>query len=274
MQAPSNFVLIHGSEFTMGSPETEIDRELDETQHQVKVSDFYMGKYEVTVAEFKRFIAESGYRTDAEKGDGSWIWNGPEAVKTAGVTWRHGVSGRVRPQSEENHPVLHVSWNDAIAYCQWMSEKTGKWYRLPTEAEWEYACRAGSRKPFNKGDNLTTAQSNYDGNYPYNNNRKGQYRAKTVAVDSFEPNAWGLYNMHGNVWEWCDDVYGDKYYDECKVKGLVENPGGPAPEAGSFRVLRGGGWGNFARRCRSANRCGSAPGLRFSSVGFRLVFVP
>ncbi len=274
MPSSANFVLIHGSEFTMGSPETEVGRSTDETQHQVKVSDFYMGKYEVTVAEFRRFIAESGYKTDAEKGGDSWVWNGSEPVLTKGVNWRCGVSGRVRPKSEENHPVVHVSWNDAVEYCRWLSEKTGKWYRLPTEAEWEYACRAGSRTPFNKGENLTTSQANYNGNYPYNNNRKGQYRAKTVAVDTFAPNAWGLYNMHGNVWEWCDDVYSGTYYDECKAKGLVENPGGPAPEVGSYRVIRGGGWNFNAEICRSAFRAYDTPVRRFFSVGFRLVFVP
>ncbi len=275
-QAPQNFVFIKGSEFTMGSPENEVGRGPDETQHQVKVSDYYMSKYEVTFAEFKRFIAESHYLTDAEKskGGGSLILNGNELKYVEGVNWRHGVSGKERTQAEANHPVVHVSWNDAIAYCQWLSEKTGKWYRLPTEAEWEYACRAGSRTPFNTGDNLTTAQANYDGNYPYNNNRKGQYRAKTVAVDSFAPNRLGLYNMHGNVWEWCDDVYGEKYYDECKAKGLVENPSGPAPETVSDRVIRGGSWLLNAEYCRSADRNINPPVNRNLNVGFRLVFVP
>jgi|GEM_PF-1168316 len=274
MQSPANFVLIRGSEFTMGSPETEVGRSTDETQHQVKVNDFYMSKYEVTVAEFRRFIAESGYPTDAEKAGDSYVLNGSEAVLTKGVNWRHGVSGKVRPKSEDNHPVVHVSWNDAVEYCRWLSEKTGKWYRLPTEAEWEYACRAGSRTAFNTGGNITTAQANYDGNYPYNKNRKGQYRARTVAVESFEPNAWGLYNMHGNVWEWCDDVYSGTYYDECKAKGLVENPGGPAPEKGSLRVIRGGSWINDAECCRSAYRYYNTPDNRDDYVGFRPVFVP
>ena len=273
MPSAANFVLIHGSEFAMGSPETEVDHQIGDIQHQVKVSDFYMGKYEVTVAEFRRFIAESGYKTDAEKGDGSYVFDGTNWQKKEGINWRYGVSGRIRTKSEDNHPVVHVSWNDAVEYCRWLSEKTGKWYRLPTEAEWEYACRAGSRTPFNKGGNIKTAQANYNGNYPYNNNRKGQYRAKTVAVDTFAPNAWGLYNMHGNVWEWCDDVYSEKYYDECKAKGLVENPGGPAPEAGSYRVNRGGSWGGAAGYCRSANRGYGTPDYRFSFIGFRLVFV-
>ena len=268
---PANYVLIRGGEFTMGSPVGEPGRAeitaiwqkngiaYSETQHQVRLSNFSMSRYAVTVAEFRRFVAATGYQTDAEKGGDT-------------ENWRHGVSGSVRPQSEENHPVLNVSWNDALAYCKWLSAKTGKRFRLPTEAEWEYACRAGSRTPFNTGENLTTNQANFDGNYPYNGNAKGVYRQNTVAVNSFAPNAWGLYNMHGNVWEWCSDWYGGTYYDECKSNGTVINPVGPA--IGSHRVIRGGGWGDDAVRCRSANRYVSSPVIRAYAVGFRLVFVP
>ena len=266
------FVLIRGGTFTMGSPAGEFEHKSDETQHRVKVSEFYMAKYEVTVAEFRKFVAATGYRTDAEKGGGSVIWNGTNAVKTAGVNWRHGVSGSVRSRSEENDPVVHVSWNDATAYCKALSAKTGKEYRLPTEAEWEYACRAGSRTPFNTGENLTTNQANYDGNYPYNGNPTGGYRQKTVAVNSFAPNRWGLYNMHGNVMEWCSDWYGGTYYDDCKAQGVVTNPTGPS--TGSLRVLRGGSWNDFAGFCRSFYRLSYTPVRRNSCIGFRLVFVP
>ncbi|MFZ4525725.1 MAG: formylglycine-generating enzyme family protein [Chlorobium sp.] len=281
---PRNFVRIPAGEFTMGSPEGEPGRaeimelfqnnnlDYSETQHQVKVSEFYLSKYAVTLAEFKQFIDESGYQTDAEKENSSRIWDGKEWKDKEGVNWRHGVSGNERASEEENHPVLHVSWNDAVAYCKWMSNKTGKSFRLPTEAEWEYACRAGTTTPFNTGENLTTDQANYDGNYPYNNNQKGKYRENTVPVDSFEPNAWGLYNMHGNVWEWCRDWYEGKYYEECKAKGTVTNPSGP--ETGSYRVVRGGSWYNFAEYCRSAHRYRLTPDARHSFGGFRLVFVP
>ena len=256
----------------MGSPEGEVGRWSNETQHQVRLSNFSMSRYTVTVAEFRRFVEATGYRTNAETGGGSYIWNGSEFVTKEGVNWRHGVSGNVRPQSEKNHPVLHVSWNDAVAYCQWLSSKTGKHFRLPTEAEREYACRAGTTTPFNTGNNLTTDQANYNGNYPYNGNAKGVYRLNTVAVNNFAPNAWGLYNMHGNVWEWCSDWYGRTYYDECKANGTVTNPAGPA--TGSLRVIRGGGWDDDAVRCRSANRGNGTPGDRYCYVGFRLVFVP
>ena len=257
-----NFVSIRGGTFTMGSPADEAEKQSDEKpQHQVRLSDFYMGKYEVTVAEFRKFIEESGYRTEAEKANES-------------RTWRHGVSGSVRPASEDNHPVVYVSWNDAVEYCKWLSFKTGKKFRLPTEAELEYACRGGSTTitPFNTGYNLTTLQANYDGNYPYNNNQKGHYKENTVPVNSFAPNAWGLYNMHGNVWEWCRDWYDSNYYASCKSKGVVTNPENTA--TGSLRVIRGGGWSDDAGSCRSADRDRSAPDYRNDGVGFRLVFVP
>jgi len=271
-ETPRDFVHIRGGLFTMGSPAGEIDRFDDETQHEVKVSDFYLCKYAVTLAGFKAFIEASGYRTDAEKGDGSYVWDGKRWEKRAGINWRFGISGGERTSVEEMHPVVHVSWNDAVAYCKWMSEKTGAAFRLPTEAEWEYACRAGTTTPFNMGENLTTGQANYNGNYPYNNNQKGVYRENTVPVDEFAPNGWGLYNMHGNVLEWCGDWYGEKYYDECRKKGIVENPAGP--ETGSDRVLRGGSWFSNAGNCRSAVRGNDTPGYRDYSVGFRLVFVP
>ena len=153
-----------------------------------------------------------------------------------------------------------------------MSKKSGKTYRLPTEAEREYACRAGTTTSFNTGNNLTTDQANYEGNYPYNGNPKGVYRLNTVPVNSFSPNAWGLYTMHGNVAEWCSDWFGGRYYDECKESGTVSNPAGPA--TGSLRVLRGGSWYYDAVRCRSAYRYCYTPDSRNRNVGFRLVFVP
>ncbi len=287
---PANFVLIRGGEFTMGSPEGEVGRaevkavyqelgvEYSETQHQVKLSDFYMGKYAVTVGEFRKFVDATGYQTDAEKDGFSIIIMRLLSKKGEGVNWRDGVSGRWWDpwrrwfRLEENHPVLHVSWNDAVGYCAWLSKQTGKKFRLPTEAEREYACRAGTTTPFNSGNNLTTDQANYDGNYPYNNNPKGVYRQNTVAVNSFAPNAWGLYNMHGNVLEWCNDWYGGTYYDDCKAKGTVINPVGPV--TGSYRVLRGGSWNFNAEICRSAARDNCSPDYRCNGVGFRLVFVP
>ena len=259
-----NFVLINGGIFTMGSPEREAARSNDEAQHQVKVSEFYLCQYTVTVKEYLEFTLEtnSHYPEWMEAGSKYNVKTGSEDLyKKLGTAL-----------TDENHPVVGVSWNDADAYCKWRSGKTQQKFRLPTEAEWEYACRAGTSTPFNTGENLTTDQANYDGNNPYNNNPKGKYRSTPVAVDSFAPNPWGLYNMHGNVWDWCSDWYGDKYYDECKAKGVVENPEGPVTR--SLRVIRGGGWRYYAGNCRSADRYWGAPDNRSSDVGFRLVFVP
>jgi len=260
---PSNMVRIEGGAFTMSSPANEVSRDSDEVQHRVTVSAFYMSKYQVTQAEY-----ESVMRTN------------PSNFKGA------------------NLPVENVSWYNAVEYCNALSQREGldpaytidksrsdpnnkneydnlKWlvtrnpnangYRLPTEAEWEYVCRAGTTTPFITGNNITTSQANYDGNYPYNNNAKGTYREKTTPVGSFAANRWGLYDMHGNVWEWCWDWYGD-YKNEVQT-----NPRGP--DSGASRVIRGGSWYNYARGIRSANRNIRDPSLRngSSSIGFRLV---
>jgi formylglycine-generating enzyme required for sulfatase activity len=268
-----NYAFIKGGQFTMGSPKSEADRQTNETQHEVKLSDFYLCQYAVPVADFRRFAEESGYQTDAEKENFSHVWDGKEFKKREGINWRHDVTGNERPEAEFNHPVLHVSWNDAVAYCNWLTEKrSGGLFRLPTEAEWEYACRAGTTTPFGTGENLTTDQVNYDGNYPYGNNPKGEYREKTVPVDYFKPNGYGVYNMHGNVWEWCSDRYGEAYYEECRKQGVVENPQGPV--VGSYRVLRGGSYNYLAQTCRSAFRGDVCPCIRRNIIGFRLVFVP
>jgi len=214
----------------MGSPSSEVKRHSDEgPQHQVTLSSFKMSKYEVTFAQYDAFCDA----TNRSKPDDEGFGRG-------------------------KRPVINVSWNDATAFAEWMG------CRLPTEAEWEYACRAGTKTAFNTGNNLTTAQANYDGNYPYNGNVKGTYRKKTLPVGSFSANAFGLYDMHGNVYEWCSDWYGDYYSSSSQT-----NPKGAS--SGSYRVVRGGSWSYNAHYCRAAYRYSFTPACRFIVMGFRLV---
>jgi formylglycine-generating enzyme required for sulfatase activity len=260
-QMPANFVRIESGTFTMGSPSNEPQRSSDEVQHRVTVNAFYMGKYQVTQGEYEAVMGTN-----------------PSNFKGS------------------NLPVENVSWYDVVEYCNRLSQKEGltpaytieknrsdpnnrnesdtiRWlvtwnqnangYRLPTEAEWEYACRAGTTTPFNTGNNITISNANYDGNYPYNNNAKGTYRQRTTPVGNFAPNPWGLYDMHGNVWEWCWDWYGDY------SSGAQTDPRGAV--SGAYRVLRGGSWNSYGQYLRSASRHYYTPSGRYYYIGFRLV---
>ena len=212
----------------MGSPSSEVARRSDEEPHQVTLSAFKMSKYEVTFAQYDVFCEA----TNRSKPDDEGMGRG-------------------------NRPVINVNWNDATAFAKWIG------CRLPTEAEWEYACRAGTKTIFNTGNNLTTSQANYNGYYPYNGNTKGIFRSKTIAVDSLSANAFGLHDMHGNVWEWCSDWYGE-YSSSSQT-----NPKGAS--SGGCRVYRGGSWNSFAFHCRSAYRNFSSPSYSYAFIGFRLV---
>ena len=225
------WIQIPAGTFTMGSPVSEISRSDNETQHQVTLSSFKMSKNEITFAQYDIFCEKTGREKPNDNG------------------WGRG-----------NRPVINVSWEDATAFANWMG------CRLPTEAEWEYACRAGKTTPFNTGNNLTTNQANYDGNYPYNNNPKGNYLQKTMPVGSYSPNSWGLNDMHGNVWEFCSDWY-SSYPSSSQT-----NPTGAS--SGSYRGFRGGSWLSLPHYCRSARRDGHEPSFRYSYLGFRLVVAP
>jgi len=157
-------------------------------------------------------------------------------------------------------------WDDAKAFCDRLSQHTGQTFRLPSEAEWEYACRAGTTTPFYFGETITPDLVNYDGNYPYGKAPEGKYRAETTPVGSFPPNAFGLHDMHGNVWEWCEDVWHENY------EGVPTD--GSAWETGrdhSYRLLRGGSWHDNAVWCRAALRDKGTPDYRDFNVGLRVV---
>lgn len=241
----------------MGSPETELQRGDDETQHNVTLDSFYIARYEVTQKEYEEIMGEN-----------------PSNFKG------------------ENLPVESVTWYDAIEYCNKLSEKEGltlvytingenvSWdrsangYRLPTEAEWEYAARAGTTTPFNTEDSIGAEEANFYGHYPYGieenyfsqenlETKPGEYRQETVEVGSFSPNKWGLYDIHGNVREWCFDYYGK--YD-------LENTNNPSgPNEGTLRVNRGGGWNDYAKHMRSSYRGSQTPDQAMSNTGFRIV---
>ena len=215
--------------FLMGSPADEPEREENETQHQVTFSrGFWIAETPVTQALWEIFM-----------GDNPSYFKGAEL------------------------PVEQVSWDDAQRFINKLNGmKPELQLCLPTEAQWEYACRAGTTTPFYFGDNITTDQVNYDGNYPYNNGKKGEARNQTVEVKSLPPNAWGLYQMHGNVREWCQDWYG-QYPSQ-----PVTDPQGAV--SGAYRVLRGGSWFFFGRDWRSAYRNHDGPADRSHHYGFRL----
>ncbi|MGA7936832.1 MAG: SUMF1/EgtB/PvdO family nonheme iron enzyme [Kovacikia sp.] len=229
--------------FTMGSPNDEKQRETNEgPQHNVSLPDFLMGRYPVTQVQWRAVAGLPKIKTD---------------LKSA----PSGFKG-------DNRPVEQVSWEDAIEFCARLSKQTNREYRLPSEAEWEYACRAGTTTPFHFGETITTDIANYDGTSAYGSGPKGEYRKATTEVGSFKvANAFGLSDMHGNVWEWCLD-YWHGNYEGAPVDGSAWVTGGES----SSRVLRGGSWVSDPWHCRSAYRLGLDPGRRYDDfVGFRVV---
>jgi formylglycine-generating enzyme required for sulfatase activity len=265
-------VMIPAGEFLMGSPSADAHSDQDERpQHRVRISKpLYMGVHEVTVGQFARFVEATGHETDAEKGVGGAVidFNTGKVVVDRKYHWRNPGF-----EQGDDHPVVQVSWNDAMAFCKWLSESEGETYRLPTEAEWEYACRAGTSSRFSSGDDeasLRRFANIADG--ALNNHQAIRWasawddgHAFTASVGRFLPNAFGLYDMHGNVWEWCSDWYDAGYY---KSSPEVDPTG---PGAGTVRVLRGGAWYYRARDNRSAFRYRARPDLRDFMNGFRVV---
>jgi formylglycine-generating enzyme required for sulfatase activity len=254
-------VVIPAGSFLMGSPADETERmESEGPQHRVTIGHrFGLGRYPLTVGQYGKFVEATGRRHEG----GLHVWTGKDWKMDAGKSWRDPGFAQ-----EDRHPVVGVSWRDAIAYCEWLTKETGQRYRLPSEAEWEYACRAGTETPFSFGATITTDQANYDGNYTYGAGRKGSYRERTTEVGTFPANPWGLYDLHGNVWEWVEDVWHDTYQG-APADGSAWTDG-KGKESSRARVLRGGSWGGNPRFLRSARRYGDGPDLRGDDNGFRV----
>jgi formylglycine-generating enzyme required for sulfatase activity len=240
-------------------------------QHSARITRaFYLGTYDVTRGQFRQFVDDAGYKTDAEKDSkGGWGFGGEKFEQRPEYTWRNAGF-----EQTDEHPVVNVSWNDAMAFCQWLGRKESKTYRLPTEAEWEYACRAGTTTRYHSGDDPETlaqvdnvadgtAKARFPG-WTYTIKASDGF-VFTAPVGKFRPNAWGLYDMHGNVYQWCMDWYGPEYY----AASPVDDPAGPS--SGGGRVRRGGSWSNGPYVTRSASREASGPDRRNYISGFRLV---
>lgn len=261
-----SMVLIPPGEFMMGSPESEIslldEHQEDEVRHRVRLTrPFRIGAHMIRVGDFRAFVAATKYRTDAER-DPRGGWGVVDGVfkRSQGFSWKC-----VGFEQHDDSPVVNVGWNDAAAFCRWLAKKEGMHYRLPTEAEWEYACRAGTESPYYFGDACNGTNANCDGNYPFGTKTKGPFLRRTCAVGSYKPNSFGLFDMSGNANEFCSDWYQKDYF----AKSPIEDPKGPAN--GDTRVVRGGGWATGAASCRSADRGGVKPDFPNPDVGFRVV---
>jgi formylglycine-generating enzyme required for sulfatase activity len=259
--------------FQMGSPASEVGRDDDELQHTVWLSEgFWLGQTEVTRGQFSRFVSAKGYVTECERdgkggygfdSEGNWL-------QRPVYTWRNAGFSQT-----DDHPVVNVSWNDAAAFCEWLSRTEGKRFRLPTEAEWEYACRAGTNSAYYNGndpESLTqvgnVADSTAKKKHPeYSAVSTNDGYVYTCPVGLFRANSLNLFDMHGNLFEWCSDWYAG--YD---VVAELSDPQGPSD--GTHKVRRGGGWGNQAWSCRSAVRRRSVSSDRGTGLGFRVLLSP
>ena len=236
--------LIPKGQFMMGCPDSEEGEDDEKPQHLVSVAPFFMAKTPITQAQW-RAVAGIPQIDRALKPD-------PSSFKGA------------------SRPVEQVSWYEAIEFCQRLSAHTSRTYTLPTEAQWEYACRAGTKTPFYLGETITPGVANYDGRFVFGTGVKGKYRAETTPVNFFAiANPFGLWDMHGNGWEWClDDWHGN--YKGAPADGSAWR----TFSKNNTKVLRGGSWDGNPRDCRSASRATYSPDLRYSDLGFRVVCLP
>jgi formylglycine-generating enzyme required for sulfatase activity len=245
---PLHLVLIPDGTFTMGSPDDEPEHDPSESPlHLVTVPKFFMSRYPITQAQW-RYVASLP------------PLNQPLDSEPSDFKGKHN-------QGQDNHPVEQVSWYDAVEFCARLAQHTHRPYRLPSEAEWEYACRAGTTTPFYFGKTLTDELSNYNASFTYANEPTGQSRRETTSVDSFGiANAFGLSDMHGNVWEWCQDHWHDNYEG-----APTDGSAWLTDDETARRVVRGGSWYSNPRFCRSAYRNHFTPGFRINFIGFRVV---
>jgi Uncharacterized conserved protein len=280
----TGMVLIPGGTFLMGTNDKEgFAADGEGPVHSVTVNSFYMDETAVTNEQFGRFIAATGYVTEAQKFGWSYVFHlfvsEAEAAKVKtvpqtapwwypveGADWNHPEGPDSTIEGREEHPVIHVSWNDAMAYCEWAGR------RLPTEAEWEYAARGGlAQKRYPWGDELKQGGEHncniWQGKFPVKNHASDGYLG-TAPAKSFRPNGYGLYNMAGNVWEWCSDWFSPAYYQS----GENDNPLGP--RTGEGRVMRGGSYlchSSYCNRYRVAARSKNTPDSSTGNCGFRTV---
>jgi formylglycine-generating enzyme len=284
----AKLVLIPAGEFYMGSTPMEIGRvrrsdptfkkeweQEEQPQHHVRISrPFFIAAHEVTKGEFAQFVRATGYQTDAKRdGKGGCGFDSVTGEFKQDPVYDWQNTGF--PQTDRD-PVVNISWNDAVAFCDWMTRREKAVYRLPTEAEWEYCCRAGTTTTFSSGDDaesLSTVANVADATLKQKFKNWTAITAKdgfafTSPVGSFQANAFGLFDMHGNVWEWCHDFYAKGYY----AKSSENDPQGPL--RGTVRVFRGGSWYDTAALCRSTFRNWDTPTYRDYFLGFRVVAIP
>lgn len=243
--------ILPAGEFVMGSSDRDANRRSDEyPQHLVRIPySFAVGIFEVTKGAFARFVLATKYRTDSERLEEGYNWRTPGIAQT------------------DAHPAVYVTWNDAQAYIHWLNKKAGKQYRLLSEAEWEYAARSGQSTAFWWGEDIDPTLANYNGRTSFNGGATGEYRHGTTPVGSFKPNSFGLYDVHGNVWEWVQDCYQPTY------EGAPEDGGAVKSLDCDLRVIRGGSWYSPPQFLRSAYRLGYKPDDSIDYIGFRLARV-
>lgn len=264
--APPGMVLIPAGSFPMGDAK---GLEQERPVHEVEVGAFYMDTHEVTREEFGRFVESTGYVTDAEKGDGGYIWNGEDWEQTKGINWRHDPFGKPNKAEDENHPVTQLSWNDANAYAKW----AGK--RLPTEAEWEYAARGGTMafryawgdEPLGEEVVANVSDERFVKivtTWPYTKGYDDGYEF-SAPVGSFAPNTLGLYDMAGNAWEYCADYFDENYYS----RSPKQNPRNDEPNP--RRSMRGNSWDARPGLMRASRRTSDLQANSYVDTGFRCV---